>query len=122
MQSKALREVIAAAETFAHNDYSAALMQGSRLSPAERERIASQVARFTGLSIEYVLRCDLRPLDSRFFKELLRQRGQTVGRLDSRFVGQDRDDAGEQPEADAAMNNLVGAYAAGINRLLRQTR
>ncbi len=119
MQRKALREVIAAAETFANAEYSLALMQGSRLSPAERERIASQVARFTGLSIDYVLRCDLRPLDARFCKELLRQRGQTVGRLDSRFVGQDRDDAGEAPEADAAMSNLVGAYAAGINRWLR---
>ena len=121
MQRKALREVIAAAETFAHNEYNTALMQGSRLSPAERERVASQVSRFTGLSIEYVLRCDLRPLDARFCKELLRQRGQTVGRLDSRFVGQDRDDAGEQPEADAAMNNLAGAYAACMNRMLRQT-
>ena len=121
MQRKALREVIAAAETFAHGDYSVALMQGSRLSPAERERIASQVARFSGLTIDYVLKCDLRPLDARFCKELLRQRGQTVGRLDARFIGQDRDDAGEHAETDAAMNNLVGAYAAGINRLLRQT-
>ena len=121
MQRKALREVIAAAETFAHGEYHIALMQGSRLSPGERERIASQVARFTGLNIEYVLKCDLRPVDARYCKELLRQRGQTVGRLDSRFVGQDRDDAGEQPETDAAMNNLVGAYAAGINRLLRST-
>jgi len=67
-----------------------------------------------------VLRCDLRPNEFRFFKELLRQRGQTVGRLDSRFLGQDRDDAGEQPEEDASMNNLVGAYAVGINRLLRE--
>ena len=121
LQRKALREVIAAAETFANAEYSLALMQGSRLSSAERERIASQVARFTGLSIEYVLRCDLRPQDERFCKELLRQRGQTIGRLDSRFVALDRDDAGERAEADAAMNNLAGAYAAGINRLLRDT-
>ena len=121
LQRKALREVIAAAEAFAHGEYSTALMQGSRLSPAERERIASQVARFTGLGVDYVLKCDLRPLDGRFCKELLRQRGQTLGRLDARFVGQDRDDAGEQPEADASMSNLAGAYAAGINRLLRQT-
>jgi carboxypeptidase C (cathepsin A) len=121
MQRKALREVIAAAETFANGEYHSALMQGARLAPAERERIASQLARFTGLSSDYVLRSDLRPLDVRFCKELLRQRGQTVGRLDSRFVGQDRDDVGEQPESDAAMSNLAGAYAAGINRLLRQT-
>jgi carboxypeptidase C (cathepsin A) len=65
------------------------------------------------------MRCDLRPTEFRYFKELLRHRGQTVGRLDSRFLGFDRDDAGEKPETDAAMANLIGAYAAGINRLLK---
>jgi carboxypeptidase C (cathepsin A) len=79
------------------------------------------VARFTGLSPEYVLRCDLRPEPFRYFKELLRHRGQTVGRLDTRFLGHDRDDAGEHPEADPMLANLIGAYAAGINRLLKDT-
>ncbi len=77
------------------------------------------MARFSGLSAEFVLRCDLRPNELRFFKELLRHRGQTVGRLDSRFLGLDRDDAGEKPDEDPAMSNLIGAYAAGINRLLK---
>jgi carboxypeptidase C (cathepsin A) len=121
LQKKPLGDVVAAAEAFAHNDYTVALMQGSRLDAAARERVAKQVARFSGLSTDYMLKCDLRPTEFRFFKELLRHRGQTVGRLDSRFVGIDRDDAGEKPEADAAMSNLVGAYASGINRLLRDT-
>ena len=47
--------------------------------------------------------------------------GQTVGRLDTRFLGHDRDDAGEHPEADPMLANLIGAYAAGINRLLKDT-
>jgi carboxypeptidase C (cathepsin A) len=98
-----------------------ALMLGSRLASPERERVAAQVARFSGLSEQYVLRCDLRPNEWRFFKELLRHRGQTVGRLDTRFLGIDRDDAGEKPETDPAINNLVGAYAAGINRVLKDT-
>jgi carboxypeptidase C (cathepsin A) len=66
-------------------------------------------------------RCDLRPTEFRYFKELLRHRAQTVGRLDSRFTGTDRDDAGEHIESDAAMTNLAGAYATGINRHLRDT-
>ena len=121
LQQMPLREVIAAAESFANGEYTVALMLGSRLAPPERRHVAAQVARFSGLSEEYVLRCDLRPNEWRFFKELLRHRGQTVGRLDTRFLGVDRDDAGEKPEADPAINNLVGAYAAGINRVLKDT-
>ncbi|RQP26307.1 S10 family peptidase [Piscinibacter terrae] len=119
LQALPLGEVIAQAEAFALGDYTVALMRGSRLDAATRQRIAEQVARWSGLSVEYVLRCDLRPTEFRYFKELLRHRGQTVGRLDSRFLGFDRDDAGEKPETDAAMANLIGAYAAGINRLLK---
>jgi carboxypeptidase C (cathepsin A) len=121
LQKKPLAEVVAGAQAFASTDYTVALMQGTRLPAPERERIAAQVARYSGLSAEYVMRCDLRPTEFRYFKELLRARGRTVGRLDSRFTGTDRDDAGEQPEADAAIANLAGAYAVGINRLLRDT-
>ena len=119
LQKKSLREVIALAEAFAIEEYSVALLQGSRLPPAKRKHVARQVARFSGLSAEFVERCDLRPHEFRFFKELLRHRGLTVGRLDSRFLGRDRDDAGEKPDDDPAMTNLIGAYAAGINRLLK---
>ena len=121
LQNQPLRDVVQAAEVFANNAYTVALMQGSRLPTAEREQMAAQVARYSGLSAGYVLKCDLRPTEFRYFKELLRHRSQTVGRLDSRFIGIDRDDAGEKPEVDAAMDNLVGAYASGINRLLKDT-
>ena len=121
LQKKPLREVIAQAEDFALGEYSTALLQGSRLDAPTREHIAGQVARFSGLTTEYVLRSDLRLGEFRYFKELLRHRGQTVGRLDARFLGTDRDDAGEKPEDDAAMSNLLGAYASGINRLLKDT-
>ena len=119
LQKKSLRQVIAAAETFATEEYSVALLQGSRLAPDKRKHIVRQVARFSGLSEKFVEQCDLRPHEFRFFKELLRDRGQVVGRLDTRFIGFDRDDAGEKPDDDPAMNNLIGAYAAGINRLLK---
>ena len=120
LQRRPLREVVAEAERFALGDYWTALMQGSRLPAAERERVAAELARLTGLSLAFVQRCQLRIEDGRFFKELLRDRGLTVGRIDARFTGQDRDDAGEHAEDDPGMNNLTGAYAVGINRLLHE--
>ena len=113
--------MIAQAEAFALGEYSTALLLGSRLDEQTRDHVAGQVARYSGLTTEYVLRSDLRLGEFRYFKELLRHRGQTVGRLDSRFLGTDRDDAGEKPEEDAAMSNLLGAYASGINRILKHT-
>ena len=83
--------------------------------------MAGQVARWSGLSEAYVLKADLRPHPFRYFKELLRERGQTVGRLDTRFLGQDPDDVGEHPETDPFINNVIGAYATGINRVLKET-
>jgi carboxypeptidase C (cathepsin A) len=121
LQKRPLAEVVAAAEAFALGEYNAALLHGSRLGAAQREQVATQLARFTGLSLEYVRRADLRPEAFRYFKELLRARGQTIGRLDSRFIGQDRDDVGEHPETDPFMNAVLGAYAVGINRVLRDT-
>lgn len=121
LQRKSLAQVIKAAEDFALGDYWLALMQGARLGKSERQRIAEQLAQYSGLSVDFVLRCNLRVEEFRFFKELLRERGQTVGRLDSRFLGLDKDDGGEHPEEDASMNNLTGAYAIGINRLLRES-
>ena len=121
LQKKPLAAVVKEAEAFAIGEYTVALMQGSALTGAARERIAAQVARFSGLSTDYVLKADLRPTDARYFKELLRSRGLVVGRLDSRFTSQDRDDVGENAETDALFSNVLGAYAVGINRLLKDT-
>ncbi len=120
LQQRPLKDVVAEAERFAVGEYWSALMQGSRLDAEARTRIGAALARLTGLSPGFVQRCGLRIEDNRFFKELLRERGLTVGRIDARFTGQDRDDAGEHAQDDPSMNNLTGAYAVGINRLLRE--
>ena len=121
LQKQPLAAVIEAAEAFALGDYTAALMHGSALAEPQRGKVVAQLARFTGLTPEYIRQVDLRPEVFRYFKQLLRHRSETVGRLDSRFTGQDRDDAGEHPEADPFMSAVLGAYAVGINRLLKDT-
>jgi carboxypeptidase C (cathepsin A) len=119
-QKKSLKTVIAEAEEFANGDYTLALLQGSRLSAKEQQRIAERMSQLTGLSADYILRCHLRVTDMRFFKELLRTRGQVTGRLDSRFTGYDKDSAGETFENDPAGNALTQAYSSCINQYLRE--
>lgn len=107
-------------EAFALGEYTLALMKGSALASEERTRIAERLARYTGLSLDYILRTDLRINIFRFAKELLRDQGRTVGRLDSRFKGIDRDSAGEFFEFDPSMAAIMGPFTAVFNQYVRE--
>jgi len=107
-------------EDFALTDYTLALMKGSDLPEEDRVRIAQTLSKYTGLTPEYVLRSDLRIRDTRFFKELRRDDHLTVGRLDSRFTGSDRDAAGEEIEFDPSMVAIRGPYTATFNDYVRR--
>jgi carboxypeptidase C (cathepsin A) len=117
---KDLHATLKEAEDFARNDYAQALMQGDRLTPEKRREIAARLARYTGLTQEYVERSNLRVEIERFTKELLRDRGKTIGRLDTRFTGTDLDSVGEETEYDPASVSLDGPYEAMVNDYLRR--
>jgi carboxypeptidase C (cathepsin A) len=106
-------------ESFAMGDYAHALMQGDGLQEEERLLIARKLARYSGLSEDYIDSANLRIEIFRFTKELLRHTKRTVGRLDSRFKGIDRDSAGEHFEFDPSMNNITGPYTACFNDYVR---
>jgi carboxypeptidase C (cathepsin A) len=89
------------------------------LSADERSKVAGELARLTGLSKEFVEDANLRISMQRFGKELLRNRGLTVGRYDARFTGIDADSAGESPEYDPSGSKVFGAFTAAINDYLR---
>ncbi len=120
LQRKPLPSVLKEVETFAEGEYTLALMRGSRLSSTEHQRIAQKLSRYTGLSEEYVLACNLRLEIMRFTKELLRSERKTVGRLDSRFTGTDRDAAGAAFEYDPSYAAIQGPYTATLNQYVRQ--
>jgi carboxypeptidase C (cathepsin A) len=119
LQGRPLKEALAESERFAMQEYQVALSKGGLFPVDERAAIAKQVARLIGVSPEFVLRSNLRVERNRFWKELLRDRGLTVGRLDSRYTGVDRDAAGESPEADPAMQNWDGPFAGAVNTYFR---
>lgn len=106
-------------EAFAMKDYTLALMKGDVLAGDEREKIAEGLVRYTGLSREYVEQTNFRIKIHRFVKELLRNQRRTVGRLDSRFIGIDRDAAGEAYEYDPSYAAIQGAYTATLNDYVR---
>ena len=106
------------ARTFARGRYAAALQQGNSLSAEERQAIAAEAARFTGLTPAYILANNLRVDPSRFRKELLRDQGRIIGRLDARFTGSDPDRAGEAAAYDPQDRAISGAWTAMINDYL----
>ncbi|MBN2386617.1 MAG: hypothetical protein JXB85_06315 [Anaerolineales bacterium] len=110
-----LREV----EQFAAGEYTQALAKGATLPRRQRALVIEKLARYTGLSPAYIESTDLRIVIFRFCKELLRAQQRTVGRLDSRFKGIDRDAAGEHFESDPSMDAINGPYTACLYDYVR---
>jgi len=113
--SATLQEV----EAFSLGEYAHALLQGDALQGEDRMVIIRKLAGYTGLREDYIERTNLRIEILRFTKEFLRFDKHTVGRLDSRFRGIDRDSAGEVSEFDPSLNNITGPYTATLNDYVR---
>jgi carboxypeptidase C (cathepsin A) len=115
-----LGSALAEVSAFATGEYTLALMQGDALPEDAANELAAKLAEYTGLSADYIRRTNLRINIHRFTKELLRDEGRTIGRLDSRFKGVDRDAAGERNEFDPSYANIQGAYTATLNDYVRR--
>jgi carboxypeptidase C (cathepsin A) len=119
LQKRDLNEVLAEVETFTLNEFIPALSKGGFIDPAQRKDMATKVARYSGLSETTVLQHNLAVPTSYFWKDLLRTRGQTVGRLDSRYLGIDRMDAGSGPDYNAELTSWLHSFTPAINHYLR---
>ncbi len=118
-QPAALEPFLDQAREFARGPYISALLKGNALTAAEHDAIRKQLAGFTGLSEDYLEKANLRVTPERFYKELLRDRGTTIGRLDARYLGIDYDKVGEQPDNDPSFYGIDGSYTAAINSYVR---
>jgi carboxypeptidase C (cathepsin A) len=107
------------AREFAAGDYATALFKGQKLQGEERAAVRRRLARFTGLSERFLEAADLRVSDDRFYKELLRDRGLAIGRLDARYTGRDFDNAGEKPDNDPSFYGIDAGYTAALNAWVR---
>ena len=114
-QEMPLEKYLEEVRHFAGGEYLQALFNGSRMAEKQIEQVADKTANYIGLTREYVLRANLRVTLPRFSKELLRSERRTVGRYDGRFIGIDRDAAGEEPEDDPAGYEINGTFAGAFN-------
>jgi carboxypeptidase C (cathepsin A) len=114
-----LEQFVEEARQWAIGPYAVALLKGQRISPEEHAAIRRQLARFTGLSETYLEQANLRVTPARFYKELLRDRGLTVGRLDARYTGRDYDRAGESYDNDPSFYGIDAGYTAAVNHWQR---
>ncbi len=114
-----LRPFLREVERFATTEYAQALLAGSALDSARRARILNQLHRYTGLSIDYLDKANLRVDAGQFEKELLREHGAVVGRLDARFTGPTGDLLAERAPYDPQSAAISSAYVSAFNHYLR---
>jgi carboxypeptidase C (cathepsin A) len=115
-----LEALLAEVEQFAMGDYARALAAGSELSPAERRTVAEKLHQYTGLSIDYILKADLRIDGGEFRQNLQGDAGLATGRLDTRFSGPDLDPLAQRADYDPQSSALSSAYVSAFNDYVRK--
>ena len=119
LQARDLDDLLPEVEAFTLDKLMPALARGGSLSAERRAALEVEYARWSGLDVGVVRQHNM-AIGTRFFwKELLRDEGLTVGRLDSRYRGFDRADAGTSPDFDPALSSWNHAFTPAINHYLR---
>ena len=108
-------------EEFTINELLPALSHGGFLADDKKKQLASKMARYSGISEKVILQYNLNVPAPFFWKELLREKGgYTIGRLDSRYKGIDRTEAGVSPDYNAELTTWLHAFTPAINYYLRE--
>ena len=113
-RGESLEDFIQEVREFTEETYMPALYKGDRISETEKESVAQQLSNYTGLSKNYWMRADLRVTASEYFAEALREEGEIVGRLDSRFKGINQDLLSQNASHDPQSSAISPAYITGF--------
>jgi carboxypeptidase C (cathepsin A) len=121
LQSKDLLEILPESEDYAINTLMPALAKGGFISDTERQSVAEKMAYYSGLSKKSILQHNLVVPNRFFWKELLRDKtGQTIGRLDSRYLGIDKMEAGIRPDYSAELSSWLHSFTPAINHYIKK--
>ena len=117
-KGESLESFVNEIRSFTQNEYAPALLKGDQLSAQEKQSMAQKLADYSGLSQDYWLKADLRVTNNEYFQEVMRDQGQTVGRLDSRFTGVSEDMIGQYAATDPQSDAISGPYIAAFKDYL----
>jgi carboxypeptidase C (cathepsin A) len=116
LQSQDLLAILPEAEDFALNELIPALAKGGFISENEKNTIAEKMSYYSGLSKEVILKSNLDVPNRFFWKELLRDKsGQTIGRLDSRYLGIDKVETGATTDYNPEIASWLHSFTPAIN-------
>ena len=121
LQSKDLLEILPEVEEYSINTLMPALAKGGFIGSDEKMAVSQKMAYYSGLSQKSILQYNLDVPTSFFWKELLRDKtGQTIGRLDSRYLGIDKTEEGSRPDYNAELSSWLHSFTPAINHYLKK--
>lgn len=118
-QDTALEVYLNEVEAFAINELTPALVKGGFLAPEKRIELAEKIEQYTSIPAKVSLQHNLEIPFNYFWKELLREEGYTVGRLDSRYKGLDEKVAGDRPDYNAELTSWLHSFTPAINHYIK---
>ncbi|WP_299316901.1 carboxypeptidase [uncultured Maribacter sp.] len=121
LQNKDLLEILPESEAYTIDKLIPALAKGGFLEVTEKEAIADKMAYYSGLNKKDILDQNLVVPTSFFWKNLLKEKGgYTVGRLDSRYLGIDKQLAGMKPDYNSELTSWLHSFTPAINYYLQE--
>ena len=120
LQQKDLLDILPEVEKYTIDELIPALVKGGFLEDSKKNEVAKKMAYYSGLSDKVILQHNLDVPTQFFWKELKRDHGFTIGRLDSRYLGIDKKDAGNRPDYSAELTSWLHSFTPAINYYLRE--
>ena len=121
LQQKDLLDILPESEAYTINTVLPAIAKGGFISDAEKNEVAEKMAYYSGLSKKEILDHNLVVPTSYFWKGLLRDRsGYTIGRLDSRYLGLDKQLSGIKPDYNSELTSWLHSFTPAINYYLQE--
>lgn len=120
LQNKPLKEVLEEVEAYTINTVLPAIVMGGFLATDKKEALAEKMGYYSGIKPSVYLDHNLEIPYPYFWKELLREDGYTVGRLDSRYLGIDRKRAGDSPDYNSELTSWLHSFTPAINYYLQE--
>jgi len=121
LQNKDLSDILPESEAYTINTLIPALAKGGFIGETEKNTVAKKMAFYSGLSEKEIKDQNLVVPTGYFWKNLLKERGgYNIGRLDSRYLGIDRQLSGSSPDYSAELTSWLHSFTPAINYYLQE--
>ncbi len=119
LQKLTVEQMARQARDFASGEYLEYLFDGARATQAQRDKVLTDMARYTGLSKTFINSLDLRVPLGPFSTELMRDQHLMTSRLDSRFAGYQIDGGAQATSFDFSNANIENCFLTAFQAYVR---